>query len=76
MVSLFSLSLEISFDYCLLTQTRHTLAFLREILAAAAGGFIPFGGSQGLFFRVQPSRLMVRHIEAWLTHSPWLCSHI
>src|SRR5512135_2914613 len=35
MVSLFSLSLEISFDYCLLTQTRHTLAFLREILAAA-----------------------------------------
>src|SRR5512135_1070905 len=34
MVSLFSLSLEISFDYCLLTQTRHTLAFLREILAA------------------------------------------
>src|SRR5512135_2528102 len=36
MVSLFSLSLEISFDYCLLTQTRHTLAFLREILAADA----------------------------------------
>src|SRR5512135_1462155 len=45
MVSLFSLSLEISFDYCLLTQTRHTLAFLREILAAdALVGMLPGRG--------------------------------
>lgn len=44
MVSLFSLSLEISFDYCLLTQTRHTLAFLREILATLLMHDQLFGG--------------------------------